>query len=70
MFLGEIKSSSIKNIKIKMNPKIKIYEHTGFKFLTIESILKKDEMLGKQRLYSYLIDSLKWADNIIRDTLE
>jgi len=70
MFLGEIKSSSIKSIKIKMNPKIKIYEHTGFKFLTIESILKKDEILGKQRLYSYLIDSLKWADYIIRDALE
>ena len=70
MFLGEIKLSSIKNIKIKMNPKMKIYEHTGFKFLTIENILKKDEVLDKPRLYSYLRDSLKWADNIIREPLE
>ena len=70
MFLGEIKLSSIKNIKIKMNPKMKIYEHAGFKLLTIENILKKDEVLDKPRLYSYLRDSLKWADNIIREPLE
>ena len=64
MFLGEIKQDSIKNLKIKKNPKIPIYEHIGFKLLPYEDVLK--ELDGKTILLSYLIDSLEWADSIIR----
>tara|TARA_Y100000592_G_C5256195_1_gene215127 strand:+ start:54 stop:521 length:468 start_codon:yes stop_codon:yes gene_type:complete len=66
MFLGRIKEDSIKNIKIKKNPKIPIYEHISFKLLPYEEVLKEIKQKQKAVLLSYLKSPLDWADSIIR----
>ena len=57
LFLGEINFSAIPNIKIKINPHTGIYEHINFLLLPKEKI--------KNKLLSFLNESIDWSYNII-----
>jgi len=60
MFLGYL--SDISNIRIKMNPKLPIYEHEKFMFLTYKDIL------DSKLLYGFLIPALKEAHDIVKQS--
>tara|TARA_B100001094_G_scaffold332816_1_gene406680 strand:+ start:3390 stop:3857 length:468 start_codon:yes stop_codon:yes gene_type:complete len=58
MFLGQVEN--ISSIKILKNPKIDIYEHSGFKFMTYNQIIES------KMLYSYLLPAIKEAHIIVK----
>lgn len=61
IFLGELNAEVLlnKSIFIKPNPKTKIIEHKGFKFLSLKNILSKTP--------DYLKEVFMYYDNFIRD---
>ena len=61
IFLGKLKPNVLlnKSIVIKPNPKTKILEHKGFKFLSLKNTLNKTP--------DYLKEVFTYYDNFIRD---
>lgn len=58
MFLGL--AENISNIKILKNPKIPVYEHSGFRFMTYDQIIESN------KLYDYLIPAIEEAHKIVK----
>jgi len=61
VFLGELRTKVLlnKSIFIKPNPKTKIIEHKGFKFLSLKNIIDKTP--------DYLKEVFTYYDNFIRE---
>lgn len=61
VFLGELKTKILlnKEINIRPNPKTKIIEHKGFRFLSLKNILDKTP--------DYLKEVFTYYDNFIRE---
>jgi len=61
VFLGELRTKILlnKSIFIKPNPKTKIVEHKGFKFLSLKNIINKTP--------DYLKEVFMYYDNFIRE---